>query len=101
MKSKRISKAERKKMDRWHKERKDKLRKKFPEIYGKKLDYVTQSYNDGGRWLYISLYFTDGTNLSMDFSLNHPAIVPVIIEYGKYVDGEYKSIRRYNHKEED
>ena len=74
-----MSKAERRKLDRWHKKRKEKLRKRYPEIHGKKLDYVTQSYedNDGGGWLYINLYFTDGTNFSMDFSLNNPAIVPV------------------------
>ena len=99
MKSKRISKAERKKMDRWHKKRKDKLRKKFPEIHGKLLDYLTHSYDDG--WLYVTLYFTDGTNFSLDFTVNEPAVVPKLIEYGKYVDGEYKNIRTYYHKEED
>jgi hypothetical protein len=99
MKSKRISKAERKKMDRWHKKRKDKLRKKFPEIHGKLLDYLTHSYDDG--WLYVTLYFTDGTSFSLDFTVNEPAVVPKLIEYGKYVDGEYKNIRTYYHKEED
>ena len=99
MKSKRISKAERKKMDRWHKKRKDKLRNKFPEIHGKLLDYLTHSYANG--WLYVTLYFTDGTDFSLDFSVNEPAVVPKLIEYGKYVDGEYKNIRTYYHKEED
>jgi hypothetical protein len=99
MKSKRISKAERKKMDRWHKKRKDRLRKKFPEIHGKLLDYLTHSYDDG--WLYVTLYFTDGTNFSLDFTVNEPAVVPKLIEYGKYVDGEYKNIRTYDHKEQD
>ena len=103
MKSKRISKTERKKLDRFHEQRKAKLRKKYPEIHGKKLDYVTHSFedNDGGGWLYVNLYFTDGTNFSMDFSLNHPAIVPVIIEYGDVSTGDYRNIRTYYQKGED
>jgi hypothetical protein len=99
MKSKGTSKAQRKKMDRWHKKRRDKLRKKFPEIHGKLLDYLTHSYDDG--WLYITLYFTDGTNFSLDFTVNEPAVVPKLIEYGKCVEGEYKNIRTYYHKEEE
>ena len=93
MKSERISKAERKKLDRFHEQRKAKLRRKYPEIHGKKLDYVTHSFedNDGGGWLYINLYFTDGTNFSMDFSMNNPAIVPRCIEYGDVSTGDYKT----------
>jgi hypothetical protein len=103
MKSKRTSKAERKKLDRWHKKRKEKLRNRYPEIHGKKLDDVTQRYedNDGGWWLHITLYFTNGTNFSMDFSLNNPAIVTVIIEYGDVSTGDYRNIRTYYHKGED
>jgi hypothetical protein len=88
-----ISLKERKKLDRFHEQRKAKLRKKYPEIHGKKLDYITHSYedNDGGGWLYVNLYFTDGTNLSMDFSLNNPAIVPRMIEYGDMSTGTTKT----------
>jgi hypothetical protein len=48
------------------------VRIQYPEIHGKKLDYVAPSYedNDGGGWLYINLYFMEGTNFSMDFSLS-------------------------------
>src|ERR1700676_4665218 len=100
MKSKPISKAERKKLDRFHEQRKAKLRKKEPEIPGMKLDYVPHSFedNDGGRWPYINLYFTDGTNFSMDFSMNNPAIVPRCIEYGDMSTGDYENIRTYYHR---
>lgn len=94
-----ISKVERRRLDLEHEKRKDKLRKKFPEIHGKLLDYLTHSYENG--WLYVTLYFTDGTDFSLDFAVNEPAVVPKLIEYGKYVDGEYKNIRTYYHKEED
>ena len=45
-----ISLKERKKLDLFHEQRKAQLRKKYPEIHGKKLDYVTHSFedNDGG-----------------------------------------------------
>lgn len=102
MKSKRISKAEREKLDGFHEQRKAKLRKKYPEIHGKKLDYVTHSFEeeDGGGWLYLNLYFTDGTDLSMDFSMNNPAIVPRRIEYGNMSKGNYENIRTYYYRGE-
>jgi len=97
-----ISLKERKRLDRFHEQRKAKLRKKYPEIHGKKLDYVTHSFedNDGGGWLYINLYFTDGTNFSMDFSMNNPAIVPRSIEYGDMSTGDYENIRTYYYRRE-
>ena len=88
-----ITAKERLKLDREHEKRKDRLRKQFPEIHGKLLDYVTHSYEDG--WVYVNLYFTDGTNFSLDFTINEPAIVPKTIEFGKYVDGDYENIRTY------
>jgi hypothetical protein len=91
-----ITAKERLKLDIEHEKRKDKLRRRFPEIHGKLLDYVTHSYEDG--WLYVNLYFTDGTNFSLDFTVNEPAIVPKIIELGKYEEGEYKNLRTYLHR---
>jgi hypothetical protein len=88
-----ISAKERKKLDRFHEKRKHRQRRQYPEIHKKTLDYVTHSFEDG--WLYVSIYFTDSTNFSLDFSINEPAIVPKIIEFGKYVDGDYENIRTY------
>jgi hypothetical protein len=99
MKRKRIPKLERKNLDRFHEQRKAKVRKKYPEIHGKQIDYVTHTYEDG--WLYISLYFTDGTNFSMDFTVNEPSIIPRAIEYGHMSDGDYHNIRTYFFKGED
>jgi hypothetical protein len=93
-----ISAKERLKLDREHEKRKDRLRKQFPEIHGKILDYVTHSYEDN--WLYVTLYFTDGTNFSLDFTMNEPSIVPKIIEFGRYEDGEYKNLRTYFHRKD-
>src|SRR5258707_13876445 len=102
MKSKPISKAERKKLDRFHEQRKAKLRKKYPEIHGKKLDYVTHSFEDtdGGGWLYINLYLTDGMNFSMDFSMNNTAIVPRCIHYGDISKEDNENIRTYYYRGE-
>jgi hypothetical protein len=47
-----------------------------------------------------NLYFTDGTNFSLDFTLNEPAIVPKIIEFGKYIDGDYVNLRTYLHRKD-
>ena len=98
----RISLKERKKLHRFHEQCRAKLRKKYFEIHGKKLDYVTHSLedNDGSGWLYINLYFTDGTNFSMDFSMNNPAIVPRCIEYGDMSTGNYENIRTYYYRGE-
>jgi len=91
-----ISAKKRRKLDLEHERRKDKLRRKFPEIRGRLLDYVTHSYNGG--WLYVTIYFTDGTNFSLDFAVNEPAIVPKLIELGRYVEGDYENIRTYFHR---
>jgi len=65
----------------------------------KKLDRFHED-SDGGGWLYINLYFTDGTNFSMDFSINEPAIVPRVIEYGDMSSGDYENIRTYYYRRE-
>lgn len=91
-----ISAKERLRLDSEIQKRKDKLRRKFPEVHGKLIDYITHSYDDG--WLYVTIYFTDGTSFSLDFTLNEPAIVPKLIEYGKYVDGDYVNLRTYLHR---
>lgn len=92
------SAKERRKLDLEHEKRKDRLRRKFPEIHGKLLDYVTHSYDYG--WLYVTLHFTDGTNFSLDFTVNEPAILPKLIEFGKYVDGDYVNLRTYLHRKD-
>lgn len=91
-----INAAERKQLDIRIKKRKDGWRRRYKEIRGKKVDYVTHSYEDG--WVYIVIYFQDGTNFSLDFSINDPAIVPRAIEYGEIVDGDYQNIRTYYFK---
>jgi hypothetical protein len=93
-----VSARKRRKLDLEHEKRKDRLRRQFPEIHGKLIDYVTNSYDDG--WLYVTLYFTDGTNFSLDFTVNEPAIVPKLIEFGKYVDGNYVNLRTYLHRKD-
>jgi hypothetical protein len=69
------------------------------EIHGKQIDYVTHTYEDG--WLYINLYFADGTNFSMDFTVNEPSIIPRAIEYGDLKSGDYHNIKTYYFKSED
>jgi len=93
-----ITKKECIKLDLEHEKRKDKLRRKFPEVHGKLLDYLTHGYDDG--WLYVTLYFTDGTNFSLDFTMNEPAIVPKLIEFGRYEDGEFENLRTYLHRKD-
>lgn len=74
----RTSAKGRRKLELDHERRKDGLRRKYPEIRGKLLDYITHSYGDG--WLHVILYFADATNFSLHFTVNEPSIVPKLIE---------------------
>ena len=62
---KRPSTAERKKIKRLIKRKHEALRRRYPEIRGKKIDWVTHHVNDGT--LYVDVAFQDGTEFYMTF----------------------------------
>ena len=89
----RVTTAEHRRLNKRIKKRIEKWRNRYREIRGKKIDYVTHSYEDG--CFYINLYFTDKTNFSLDFAIAEPAIVPFAIEYGDVSTGDYENIKTY------
>lgn len=62
---KKLSAAERKKLDRAVKRKHQTLRSRYPEIRGKKVDWVTHHVNDGT--LYVDVAFQDGTEFYLTF----------------------------------
>lgn len=92
-KLRKIGKAERKRLDQRIERRKQKWRNRFKEIHSKKVDYVTHSYDEG--YLCVTIYFMDGKNFSLDFTLAEPAVVPHRIEYGEMVKGDYQNLKTY------
>jgi hypothetical protein len=67
-----------------------KYRKDYPEIRGKKIDWVTAHIEEG--LLYVGLRFTDKTYFSLQFS---PEIVTDGIEFSDMSTGDNKILRTY------
>ena len=61
----RLSAAERRKLDRAVKRKHRVLRSRYPEIRGKRIDWVTHHVNDGT--LYVDIHFQDGTEFYLTF----------------------------------
>jgi hypothetical protein len=67
-----------------------KLRKRYPEIHGKVVDFVQQSVSDG--ILYVGIRFTDKPVFSLRYACN------MLIVGADYLDGktgDYDVIREY------
>jgi len=72
------------------KKRHEKLRKRYREIHGKTVDWVSYSFEDGS--LYIAIRFEDKTDFSLRFS---PQIVTDGIDLSDMSSGNFKLIREY------
>jgi hypothetical protein len=85
-----ITAAERKAIDRKIEKRYERLRKRYKEIRGKKLDWIEHTYEEGS--LYVGIRFVDGTYFSLDFS---PQIVTDGIEFSDISSGDEKILKTY------
>ena len=85
-----ITSNERKKLRKWMKKRLERLRKKYPEVRGKVVDYISHSFEEGN--LYISIRFRDKTDFSLTFS---PEIVVDGIDLSDVKTGDFHVIREY------
>ena len=72
------------------KKRHEKLRKRYREIHGKTVDWVSYSFEEGS--LYIDIRFKDKTDFSLRFS---PQIVTDGIDLSDMSSGTFKLIREY------
>lgn len=68
----------------------NKLRKKYPEIHGKVVDFVQQSVSDG--ILYVGIQFTDKTVFSLRYACDMSI---VSADYMDGASGDYDVIREY------
>ena len=67
-----------------------KLRRKYPEIHGKVVDFIQESVSD--RILYVGIQFTDKTV----FSLRYASDVSIIsADYLDSKTGDYAVVREY------
>ena len=82
--------AVRKKIRQRIKKRYARLRKRYKEIRGKKVDWIEHTYEEGS--LYVGVRFMDGTYFSLDFS---PQIVTQGIEFSDMSSGDEKILKTY------
>src|SRR5712664_1298557 len=85
-----VTAAEHRAIDRKIKKRYARLRKRYKEIRGKKVDWISHSYEEGS--LYVGVRFMDGTYFSLDFS---PQIVTEGVEFSDMSTGDEKLLKVY------
>src|SRR5215472_1448049 len=72
------------------KKRHEKLRRRYKEIHGKRVDWIDHFVEEG--WLFVEVRFKDGQNLSLRFS---PQILTEGIELTDRRTGDDKPLREY------
>ena len=85
-----ISAAEHRRLDRRIKKKHEKLRRCYPEVHGKKVDWISHWYEEG--LCFFSVRFTDGKNFCVAC---HPQIVTDIVDFSDMKTGDEVSIREY------
>src|SRR5437762_8764499 len=85
-----VTAAEHKAIARKIKKRYARLRKRYKEIRGKKVDWIEHTYEEG--YLYVGVRFMDGTYFSLDFS---PQIVTQGIESSHPSSADDKVLKTY------
>jgi hypothetical protein len=85
-----ISAAERRRLDRRIKKNHEKLRRRYAEVHGKRVDWISHWYDEG--YLFFNVRFTDGKNFSI---LCSPTIVTRIVNFSDMKTGDEVIIREY------
>jgi hypothetical protein len=85
-----ITAKERRRLERKIKTRHEKLRKRYREIHGKVIDWVSHNFEQGS--LYVNIRFKDETDFSLRFS---PQILIDGIDLSDIRTGDFKMIRKY------
>ena len=85
-----ISAAEQKSIEKRIEKRRDRLRKVYPEVHGKVVDYITHTVTDGT--LYFSVRFKDKKIFSIRYSCG---MFPVATDLSDWQSGDYHIIRQY------
>ncbi len=85
-----ITARERRRIDKAIKKKYARIRRKYPEVHGKVVDFITNSIEDG--MLYLTVRFTDKT----DFSLRYACDMFVVgADFCDFKTGNFEMIREY------
>ena len=85
-----ITAKERRNLDKRIKKKYDRFRRRYPEIHGKVVDFITHSIEDEA--LYFSVRFKDKT----DFSLRYACGMFVVgADFSDFTTGDFEMIREY------
>ncbi len=85
-----ITAKERREIDKSIKRKYDRFRRRYPEVHGKVVDFITHSIEDGTR--YFSVRFKDKT----DFSLRYACDMFVVgADLCDFKTGDFEMIREY------
>src|SRR5258708_17269148 len=71
-----ISPAEHRRLEMRIKKKHEKLRRRYPEVHGKKVDWISHFHEEG--YLSFNVRFTDGKNFSI---LCSPTIVTNVVDF--------------------
>ena len=85
-----ISAREHKRLEKRIRARHEKLRKKYREIHGKVVDWISHSIEDN--CLYVNVRFKDKTQFSLRFV---PQIATHYVDLSDISTGDFKMIREY------
>src|SRR5437899_12941114 len=77
------SPAEHKRLDRRIKKKYEKLRRRYPEVHGKKVDWISHWHEEG--LCFFDVRFMDGQNFSVTC---HPVIVTDSIDFSDMKSGD-------------
>src|SRR5262245_15940267 len=85
-----ITPMERREIERRSKQREARLRRKYPEVHGKVVDFITHTIDDGT--LYFTVRFTDQTSFCVRYACD---MFAVGIELSDWQSGDFHIIREY------
>jgi hypothetical protein len=91
-----ISAGEHRRLEKRIKKKHEQLRRRYPEVHGKRVDWISHSYEEG--FLFFNVRFTDGKNFSITC---HPVIVTDIVDFSDMKAGDDVIIREYYQRRED
>ena len=85
-----INAGEHRRLDRQIKNTQEILRKKYPEVHGKEVDWISHGYENG--YLFFNVRFMDGKNFAIVCS---STIVTDIVDFSDMTTGDAVIIREY------
>ena len=91
-----VSAAEHRRLERRIKKKHEKLRRRYSEVHGKKVDWISHWHEEG--LCFFDVRFTDGKNFSVTC---HPVMVTDDISFSDMKTGDAVILREYYSRRED